>query len=76
MSDLFLLIHYFILNGDCFSYVKKPTTAPKARARQRPELTEEQRQEIREAFDLFDTDGSGFIIITYLFRLICIYSKN
>jgi centrin-1 len=25
----------------------------------RPELTEEQKQEIREAFDLFDTDGSG-----------------
>ncbi|KAL8270005.1 hypothetical protein Esti_006070 [Eimeria stiedai] len=27
----------------------------------RRELTEEQRQEIREAFDLFDTDGSGCI---------------
>uniref|UniRef100_A0A7S3GD99 EF-hand domain-containing protein n=1 Tax=Palpitomonas bilix TaxID=652834 RepID=A0A7S3GD99_9EUKA len=25
------------------------------------ELTEEQRQELREAFDLFDTDGSGTI---------------
>jgi centrin-1 len=24
-------------------------------------LTEEQRQEIKEAFDLFDTDGSGKI---------------
>lgn len=24
-------------------------------------LTEEQKQEIREAFDLFDTDGSGSI---------------
>ena len=23
------------------------------------ELTEEQKQEIKEAFDLFDTDGSG-----------------
>ncbi|KAJ4463006.1 putative Cell division control protein 31 [Paratrimastix pyriformis] len=32
-----------------------------ARPRGRPELTEEQRQEIREAFDLFDTDGSGTI---------------
>ena len=29
--------------------------APKA------ELTEEQKQEIREAFDLFDADGSGTI---------------
>jgi centrin-1 len=26
-----------------------------------PELTEEQRQEIREAFDLFDTEGTGII---------------
>ena len=27
----------------------------------KPELTEDQKQEIREAFDLFDTDGSGTI---------------
>ncbi len=27
----------------------------------RNELTEEQKQEIREAFDLFDADGSGTI---------------
>lgn len=27
----------------------------------RTELTEEQKQEIKEAFDLFDTDGSGRI---------------
>ena len=27
----------------------------------RPELTEEQKQEIKEAFDLFDTDKSGSI---------------
>lgn len=27
----------------------------------KPELTEEQKQEIREAFDLFDADGSGTI---------------
>lgn len=33
------------------------TTAKKGRT----ELTEEQRQEIKEAFDLFDTDGSGTI---------------
>jgi len=32
-------------------------TKPKGK----PELTEEQRQEIKEAFDLFDTDGSGSI---------------
>ena len=29
--------------------------------KQRQELTEEQKQEIKEAFDLFDTDGSGTI---------------
>lgn len=27
--------------------------------KKKAELTEEQKQEIREAFDLFDTDGSG-----------------
>ena len=35
---------------------------PKATAKKgRSELTEEQKQEIKEAFDLFDTDGSGSI---------------
>jgi hypothetical protein len=29
-------------------------------------LTEEQKQEIREAFDLFDTDGSGMLNQIYL----------
>merc|ERR1711967_56744 len=41
-----------------------PRGAPPARGKGKggkPELTEEQRQEIREAFDLFDTDGSGTI---------------
>ena len=32
-----------------------------AKPRKRTELTEEQKQEIKEAFDLFDTDGSGTI---------------
>lgn len=36
----------------------KKTAAAKAK---KFELTEEQKQEIREAFDLFDTDGSGTI---------------
>uniref|UniRef100_A0A672KXR8 Centrin 1 n=1 Tax=Sinocyclocheilus grahami TaxID=75366 RepID=A0A672KXR8_SINGR len=31
-----------------------------------PELTEAQRQEIREAFELFDTDGSGHIEVKEL----------
>ena len=32
-----------------------------ARPKKKQQLTEEQRQEIKEAFDLFDTDGSGTI---------------
>merc|ERR1712070_427528 len=44
--------------------VMPPRAAPPARSKGKsgkPELTEEQKQEIREAFDLFDTDGSGTI---------------
>ena len=37
---------------------KKSTTKP---IKRRTEMTEEQKQEIKEAFDLFDTDGSGSI---------------
>lgn len=39
---------------------KKKSNGPK------PELTEEQKQEIREAFDLFDSDGSGTIDVKEL----------
>eukprot|EP01016_Furgasonia_blochmanni_P008111 TRINITY_DN13256_c0_g1_i3.p2 TRINITY_DN13256_c0_g1~~TRINITY_DN13256_c0_g1_i3.p2 ORF type:complete len:167 (-),score=90.22 TRINITY_DN13256_c0_g1_i3:11-511(-) len=38
---------------------KRPPT--KTVKKSRTELTEEQRQEIKEAFDLFDTEGSGVI---------------
>jgi len=34
---------------------------PKVTKKGRSDLTEEQKQEIKEAFDLFDTDGSGSI---------------
>ena len=37
---------------------KKPVATKKGAP---PELTEDQKQEIREAFDLFDTDASGTI---------------
>ncbi|XP_015770629.1 PREDICTED: caltractin isoform X2 [Acropora digitifera] len=37
------------------------STGQRKKAGPKPELTEEQKQEIREAFDLFDTDGSGTI---------------
>eukprot|EP00825_Cyclidium_porcatum_P049158 TRINITY_DN842_c0_g2_i1.p2 TRINITY_DN842_c0_g2~~TRINITY_DN842_c0_g2_i1.p2 ORF type:complete len:170 (-),score=61.92 TRINITY_DN842_c0_g2_i1:225-734(-) len=38
--------------------IKPPT---KVQRKNRSELTEEQKQEIKEAFDLFDTDGTGYI---------------
>lgn len=34
---------------------------PRKKTGPKPELTEEQKQEIRDAFDLFDTDGTGTI---------------
>ncbi|RXN28366.1 caltractin isoform X1 [Labeo rohita] len=50
------------------SSFRKPsaTTNQRKRAGPKPELTEEQRQEIKEAFDLFDTDGSGNIDVKEL----------
>jgi len=47
------------------SQYKKPSvsavSAQRKKTGQKPELTEEQKQEIREAFDLFDADGTGTI---------------
>ncbi|XP_048460939.1 caltractin isoform X1 [Rhincodon typus] len=45
------------------AYKKTPlsTTVQRKKAGPKPEITEEQKQEIREAFDLFDTDGAGSI---------------
>ena len=58
---------------------KKSTLAGGGRKKTgpKPELTEEQKQEIREAFDLFDADGSGTIdakelkvsLKTYIFSI-------
>ncbi|KAK2080813.1 hypothetical protein QBZ16_000667 [Prototheca wickerhamii] len=49
------------------SYRRAVTNARRDRkAGPRVGLTEEQRQEIREAFDLFDTDGSGTIDVREL----------
>lgn len=48
---------------------KRPSlgaVAPRKKAGPKPELTEEIRQEIREAFELFDTDGSGYIEVKEL----------
>jgi Ca2+-binding EF-hand superfamily protein len=42
------------------STFKNAKQAPVKQTRKaRSELTEEQKQEIKEAFDLFDTDGTG-----------------
>merc|ERR1711964_874667 len=41
------------------SLLRKPQQRPGKKTR--TELTEEQKSEIKEAFDLFDTDGSGTI---------------
>jgi Ca2+-binding EF-hand superfamily protein len=38
---------------------KKEKAPLKPTRKARNELTEEQKQEIKEAFDLFDTDGVG-----------------
>ncbi|XP_076991969.1 centrin-1 [Tamandua tetradactyla] len=42
------------------------STSQKRKVGPRPELTEDQKQEVREAFDLFDADGSGNIDVKEL----------
>lgn len=46
------------------STFKKEKAPLKPTRKARSELTEEQKQEIKEAFDLFDTDGVGTVTIT------------
>lgn len=43
-----------------------PVPPPRKKTTPKPELTEEQKQEIREAFELFDTDGSGYMDVKEL----------
>ena len=51
---------------------KRGKTAPKAPEKfrthkyERPELNEDEIEEIKEAFDLFDNDGSGVILVNEL----------
>ncbi|XP_028617673.1 centrin-1 [Grammomys surdaster] len=42
------------------------STSYKRKMGPKPELTEDQKQEVREAFDLFDSDGSGTIDVKEL----------
>ena len=46
------------------STFKKEKAPLKPTRKARNELTEEQKQEIKEAFDLFDTDGVGTFSFT------------
>lgn len=50
------------------SNYRKPGSSAGQRKKTGPkiELTEEQKQEIKEAFDLFDTDGTGTIDVKEL----------
>ncbi|XP_051823346.1 centrin-1-like [Antechinus flavipes] len=52
------------------SALKKPnlgsTAPPRKKLGPKPELAEEQKQEIREAFDLFDIDGTGTVDVKEL----------
>merc|ERR1712195_159515 len=48
-------------NSNQSNYMASYKKTALARPKKRTELTEEQKQEIKEAFDLFDTDGSGNI---------------
>ncbi|XP_072191374.1 centrin-2 [Excalfactoria chinensis] len=55
--------------GGMASSFKKPSlgaASQRKKSSPKPELTEEQKQEIREAFDLFDTDGTGNIDVKEL----------
>ena len=62
-NDYQIQEHLFFFFTFLQSNFKKTTLAGGGRKKTGPkcELTEEQKQEIREAFDLFDADGSGTI---------------
>lgn len=60
--------HVFVFceKASSFKKANMASTAPRKRMSPKPELTEEQKQEIREAFDLFDADGTGTIDVKEL----------
>lgn len=79
MSVSFFELNYFHLFLICpqkATSAKRPSLQgpippPRKKTTPKPELTEEQKQEIREAFELFDTDGSGFIDVKELKVMRC-----
>jgi Ca2+-binding EF-hand superfamily protein len=48
------------------SFRRSNITSQERKVGPKPELTEDQKQEVREAFDLFDADGSGTIDVKEL----------
>lgn len=54
------------LKASNFKKASMASSAQRKRMSPKPELTEEQKQEIREAFDLFDADGTGTIDVKEL----------
>lgn len=62
-------IFIYFIQASATNQIKRPALGGGAKKRptgSRPELTEEQKTEIREAFDLFDADGSGTIDVKEL----------
>lgn len=66
INVLFYSILFYITQATSPKRPSLGAVAPRKKANPKPELTEEQRQEIREAFELFDTDGSGYIEVKEL----------
>ena len=56
--------------------IKRTQQATKVIRKGRTELNEEQNQEIKEAFDLFDTDGSDIKLNPKIILTISINRKN
>ncbi len=56
-----LILESQLTNISLLSFEQQASKAKGGAKNKKFELTEEQKQEIREAFDLFDTDGSGTI---------------
>ena len=55
-----------LIKASNFKKANMASTTQRKRMSPKPELTEEQKQEIREAFDLFDADGTGTIDVKEL----------
>ena len=58
MCGIARLLKYIYFQAN---YKKPAVGSQRKKSGPKPELTEEQKQEIREAFDLFDADGTGTI---------------